>query len=741
MTTRLLPLPTLQDSQRRLVVLTLLLLVAIAWTSHVHVRAMEEKLFEECSLQAGSVLIRRVQKSAGTSLFAQVTVEVDDTARGIQNGERRACALANNTLLRLGWPMQTGVPASGETWLINAKVRPPHGFANPGSFDFEQWLFSESIAGGGYVTAAKRIAPVPASTAQRYRQQIRSGLLSPGYLHGPLLLALAIADTTNMDTASWAILRNTGTIHLLVVSGLHITVVALLASLPGLLIGRLLALHRSDWPSAWPAAITGVVGAAGYTAFTGMEVPAMRAVIMLAGVTTFLLLARRLGAWITYCLVFCLVVCVAPLSILAQGFWLSFGAVAVLMLAFGNRIRAAAQTSVVRITLETQFALGFVMVPWLALTVGQFAVAGVWVNLLVVPLVSGIAIPVLVIGCVLLPLFPVVSGWCFKLADLTMALVMAVLEEAGGHLPQLLPDHPWPLLLLALIAGCLFVLPLPIRVRALLLPVWALVFAAAWPRLPPGEFRLHVLDVGQGSAALVETRQQTWIFDSGPSFSSGFDTGEAVVAPAIASLPARIPKYLTISHSDLDHAGGMTSLLRRFPQLKTFGSAGTNARYDCHARRSFVEDGVRFTFLGSALTQAAIATNDRSCALLVDNSVHAVLLTGDSSIAVEMSILRQVTDAELRRIRVVLVPHHGSRTSSSLAWVRLLRPDFALISAGASNSFGHPHPTVVERYHTYGATVANSGRDGRLMWSTLEPGELARYRVTSWRYWADPPST
>jgi len=718
-----------------------LLLLAVAWTSLFHVRVLEEKLVEDCSLQAASVHVRNVQMAAGKSLFAQVTVEVDHASHRPQKGDPPTCTLADQTRLRLGWPVQSGVPASGESWLINAKVRPPHGFANPGSFDFEQWLFSERIAGGGYVTSAKRIAPVPASMQERYRQQIRAGLLSHDYAHGPLLLALAIADTTNMDTASWATLRNTGTIHLLVVSGLHITVVALLASLPGLLIGRLLALHRTDWPSAWPAAITGVLGAAGYTAFTGMEVPAMRAVIMLAGTTTFLLLARRLGAWIIFCLVFWLVVCVAPLSVLAQGFWLSFGAVAVLMLTYGNRIRAAAQTSVVRITLETQFVLGFVMVPWLALTVGQFAVAGLWVNLLVVPLVSGIAIPSLVIGCVLLGIFPVVSGWCFKLADLTMALVMVVLEKVGARPVQLLADHPWPLLLLALIAGCLFVLPLPIRVRALLLPVWALALTPAWPRLPTGEFRLHVLDVGQGSASLVETRQQTWIFDSGPAFSSGFDTGEAVVAPAIASLPARIPEYLTISHSDLDHAGGMTSLLRRFPQIKTFGSAGTNAKYDCHAPRSFNRDGVRFTFLGSALMQNSITTNDRSCALLVDNSAHAVLLTGDSSIAVEMSMLRQVTDAERRRIRVVLVPHHGSRSSSSLAWVRLLRPDFALISAGASNPFGHPHPTVVERYQAYGAKVANSGRDGRLMWSTLAPSELASYRVTNWHYWADPPST
>jgi competence protein ComEC len=733
--------PALQDSHWRLVGLTLLLLVAIAWTSHVHVRTQEEKLVEECALQARSVLIRKVQTAAGKSLFAQVTVELNDTSRLMQNGELRVCALADNTLLRLGWPIQSGVPTSGETWLISAKLRPPHGFANPGSFDFEQWLFSERVAGGGYITKAERIVPVPASIAERYRGQIRAGLMNPSYVHGPLLLALAIADTTNMDAASWAMLRNTGTIHVLVVSGLHITVVALLASLPGLLIGRLLTLHRSDWPAAWPAAITGVLGAAGYTAFTGMEVPALRAVIMLVGVTTFLLLARRLSAWTTFCLVFWFVVCVAPLSILAQGFWLSFGAVAVLLLAFAYRVRAAGQTSVVRITLETQIALGFVMVPWLALTVGQFALAGVWVNVLVVPLVSGIAIPVLVIGCALLPLLPVVSGWCFKLADLTMALVLAVLEPAGEQPPQLLADHPWPLLLLALLAGCLFVLPLPIRVRALLLPVWALVFTPAWPRLPPGEFRLHVLDVGQGSAALVETRQQTWIFDSGPAFSSGFDTGEAVVAPAVASLATRNPEYLTISHSDLDHAGGMTSLLRRYPRIKTFGSAGTNARYNCHARRNFVRDGVRFTFLGSAVMQNAILTNDRSCALLVDNSEHAILLTGDSSAAVEMSMLRQVTDAERGRMRVVLVPHHGSRSSSSLAWVRLLRPDFALISAGAFNPFGHPHPTVVERYQYYGAAVANSGRDGRLLWSTLQPGELARYRVTHRRYWADPPST
>ena len=612
----------------------MLILLAAGRTGHEHWRELERKV-GECSLQGAHVLVRKVHGRAEKSSYAQVTAEVLRGDPQVQSGERtvlrRTCGVQADTLLRLGWPNQPGMPVPGEIWQVDAKVRPPHGYANPGSFDFEQWLFSEGVAGGGYVTASRRVATVEASFAERYRQAIRDELLSASYLHGPLLLALAIADTTNMESVSWATLRNTGTIHLLVVSGLHIAVVALLASLPGFLIGRLLTLYRSDWPTAWPAAITGVLGAAGYTAFTGMEVPALRAVIMLLGVTTFLLLARRLGAWCIFWLVFCVVVFIAPLSILAQGFWLSFGAVAVLVLAFGSRVRAASQTSAIRMALATQYILGFAMVPWLALTVGQVAVSGLWLNVLVVPLVSGIAIPALVTGCALLPFVPIVSGWCFSLADLTTAVVMSVLENSGGEPPQLLADHPWPLLLLALLAGLLLVLPLPISTRALLLPVWALVFAPAWPRLPAGEFRLHVLDVGQGSAALVETRHQTWIFDSGPAFASGFDTGEAVVAPAIASLPTRTPQNLIISHSDLDHAGGMVSLLKRFPEMLTFGSAGTNASHDCHIRRSFTHDGVRFLFLGSSEIRNASAANDRSCALLVDNSEHAILLTGDSS--------------------------------------------------------------------------------------------------------------
>lgn len=718
--------------------------MAVGWTSHEHVRALARQV-GECSLRAELVLVRKVQAAVGKSPFAQVTAEVVGAAPDLrhENGKtpQPTCKVLQHTLLRVSWPIQNGVPLVGETWRVDVVVRPPHGFANPGSFDFEQWLFSEGIAGGGYVAAAKRITLAEPSLAERYRQSIRHELLDSGYVHGPLLLALAIADTTNMAPASWVTLRNTGTIHLLVVSGLHIAVVALLASLPGLLLGRLLTLYRPDWPAAWPAALSGVLGAAGYTLFTGMAVPALRAVIMLIGVTVFLLQARRLGAWYIFWVVFWAVVCLAPLSILAQGFWLSFGAVAILVLAFGFRVRAAGQTSAVWMMLETQCVLGFAMVPWLAWTVGQVAVHGLWLNVLVIPLVSGVAIPLLVTGCALLPLLPVVSGWCFSLADLTTAVVMAVLEHSGSPPPQLLADHAWPLVLLALVAGLLLLLPLPTAIRTLLLPVWALVLVPAWPRLPPGEFRLHVLDVGQGSAALVETRQQTWIFDSGPIFASGFDTGEAVVAPAVASLPPRTPQRLIITHADLDHAGGMASLLQRYPEISTFGSAGTHALHDCHRGRTFRHDGVRFTFLGGAAVRNAVASNDRSCALLVDNSKHAMLLTGDSSVAVEMNLLRQVPDTVRHRLRVLLVPHHGSRSSSSLAWVRLLQPDFALVSAGRYSPFGHPHPTVVDRYRMYGATVANSGRDGRLMWSTMAPGVLKRYRQTDRHYWASPPST
>ena len=150
----------------------------MTWTADVHRRAVADRLVEECSLQAGHVLIRNVQIAAGKSLFAQVTVEIDDATRRMQNGKRKICALPGHTLLRLGWPTQTGVPTPGETWLIDAKVRPPHGFANPGSFDFEQWLFSEGISGGGYVTTAERIATVPPSFTERFRQLIRAELRS-----------------------------------------------------------------------------------------------------------------------------------------------------------------------------------------------------------------------------------------------------------------------------------------------------------------------------------------------------------------------------------------------------------------------------------------------------------------------------------------------------------------------------------------------------------------------------------
>ena len=646
--------------------------------------------------------------------------------------------------LRLSWAVVHGVPLPGETWRVQAKTSSRWGHANPGGFDYALWLKSQGLHGSGYVRRADRLVAAPGSKLARLRQRVERHLLSAQTRHAGVLRALALGDGTQVPPSLWFELRSAGAVHLLVVSGLHLAVLATGAYGLGWLVATLVMLVRrrtfERWPRRWWGRAAGVAAASLYLVLTGASVPVLRAWLMLLTGCVLFFTSRRVSGWLVWTFAVGAVVVVDPLAVFAQGFWLSFGAVLLLIALFQHRRCAPRRLLWLRQGWRAQWGLWVGLSPLVAFWTGHAAISAPVANLVLVPLV-GIAVVWPLLTAVVLQLMTPFDGLARRLlqvADLGVTSVVDLLDVLN-RVPAWALAPPAPDVLALSVCGAgMLILPVPARVRLLGLVAWLLLWTPAWPRLPAGVFRISVLDVGQSSAALVETRSHTLVFDAGARFPSGFDLGQAVVLPAVASLPQRRVDTLVVSHADIDHAGGLSALAERFPDAVTYRDRAQTQVRNCHDGWRWQQDGVSFRFLSSPWARAATADNDRSCVLLVEANGRRALLTGDTSSRLEMLALRGEFASEFRGnaqekahgVDLLVAPHHGSNTSSSLAYVRKLRPRHVIASVARRNRYGHPHPAVVARYAMLGTNVVTTACAGAVIWRSDREQHLRTLRPT-----------
>lgn len=359
------------------------------------------------------------------------------------------------------------------------------------------------------------------------------------------------------------------------------------------------------------------------------------------------------------------------------------------------------------------------MSAWITFFIGSVSVTAPAVNLLVIPLVSAIVLPFLLTGCLILPWCERLAEALVRIADFTLDVTLRLLSAASEPAAIMTASAGWLLSLVAITAAFLWILPTPWRIRVLLTPLVLLPLVPPGPRLPVGEFTLDVLDVGQGSAAVIATRSAVTVMDTGPRFPSGFDTGAAVDLPALGNTTPRRVESIVISHADLDHSGGAAVLIDRASKTLVLQGESVLRGVSCHGFPPWSRDGVRFVPLPRADPTRAefgarIKSNDLSCGLLVDNGVSAVLLTGDSGSVAETVSLRGLDAEVLDRIDVMLGAPHGSISALSRAFVPRTRPRFALISAGRHNPYRHPHPEVVARWQQAGARVEVTAEQGAI---------------------------
>lgn len=651
--------------------------------------------------------------------------QVDDVVRfQLKNPQSRRADLP--ALIRVSW--YGGPPVrSGEQWRLAVKLKSPAGLVNPDAFDYEAWLLAQRIGATGTVLDGQLLA----ATAPSWRDALRQRLLSvdaQGRQGG--LAALVLGDDSGLSTADWQVLQDTGTVHLLVISGTHIGL------LSGLLYGLIAGLARwGVWPRVipWLPAACGLAfaGALAYGFVAGFEVPVRRACVMIGMVLLWRLRLRHLGVSWPVLLSLNLVLLVEPLVSLQPGFWLSFSAVGILLVIFSGRLGAWRW---LQSWTRAQWLIAVGLLPMLLALNLPISLSGPAANLLAVPWVSLVTLPLALLGTALL-IIPWMGEGLLWLAGGSMEGLFRFLTLVAGWAPAWTgPRVPLWAWCVGLLGGLLLLMPSGVPMR---LFGWPMLLLCVFPPLktvPQGRVEVLQLDVGQGLAILLRTREHSLLYDAGPRFGE-FDTGQRVVLPALRRAGIEQLDVMLLSHADADHAGGAQAIMESLPVQRVL--AGDVGRLPSALQAGSCRNGESWTWndvtFSTWIWEKAAEGNQGSCVLSVEASGERLLLTGDIDVDAEGALL---DDGFEVRADWLQSPHHGSRSSSSKRFLREVAPRGVLISRGRTNSFGHPHPLVMSRYRWMGIAAYDSAELGAVslqLGAYSEPRAEGRTR----RFWRE----
>lgn len=624
-------------------------------------------------------------------------------------------------------------PRVGERWRLRVRVKRPRSLSDPGGFDYAGWSLAHGIDATGYVYHghAVRLAPAGAGLGP-LRARIASGVhrALPGSPWAGLVAGLAVGARGGITQAQWQTLRTTGTSHLLAISGLHLGLVAALAFLlSGMIVRRIPALTRRV-PARLVAAGAGMLAALVYAALAGFSLPTERALIMLAAPLVALLWRRRLGAGAALGLAAVAVTLLTPLAVMSPSFWLSFGAVSVLMWGLvGYRGRG---------WLRPQWVVSLGLIPLLALFFGRIPLLGPLANVVAIPVVGWLAVPPALAGAVAELMHP---GWgapLFHASAFVLNHLWPVLQWLQARSFATVAVSPPAWALAAAVAGVVLLLaPRGLGVRAAGLGLMVPLFWPPVPGLAGGAYRVTVLDVGQGLAAVVRTAHHVLLVDTGPRWWGGNDAGRGIVIPYLRASGVRAPDEVVLSHADSDHSGGLASIEHRWPHLPVL-SGVRGAAHPCHRGEHWHWDGVAFRILGPD-RGAQGSRNDRSCVLKVSAGGGSTLFPGDIEKPGEQALLDD--GAGRLAAQVLVAPHHGSNTSSTPAFVRAVHPRYVVFATGYRNRYHFPRPGVEARYRALGSRLLDTAHAGAITFLVdARHGVrlVGRYRLDHRHPWTDP---
>lgn len=654
-------------------------------------------------------------------------------------------------------------------WQLRVRLKPPHGQANPGQFDRAAWLYREGLHATGYIMASKTNRRLDGARGAPLVLQLRAAALSrlalPEAAGAELLPGILLGVRSALTAAHWEVLRLTGTSHLLAISGLHVGLVAGFAWQLGQLVRRLVRLPVD----AALAPLLSCAAALGYALLAGLSVATVRAAAMLS-IALLLRLSRRQSTWVrALWLVLAGGVLAHPVAVLGSGFWLSYGAVAALLLclARSRRIAAAATVSAavtngansvaarlcaqawvrlrswsrilassVRELVRAQLLLTLALLLPMLLLFGQVAPYAPLTNLVAIPFFALLVMPVALSGAAIsLVLGPDYGAPLLELAAHALGAMLAALEALSE-----LPGAAWSPgartaagWLLASAGAVLVIVPRPLR------RVWSgLILLCVGLSLPPAgyapEARVLVLDVGQGTAVLLWRAGRAVLFDTGPGWPGG-DAVTTTIRPILRHLGIRALDAVVVSHADADHAGGLANLRKRFPAAQLWLPAELAGEHRgavaCRRGQLWTWQGLEFELLHPR-DEAGLDRNDRSCVVRVRSGSAVLWLPGDVEQTGEQLLAARTEPAG---DGLLIVPHHGSVTSSSKAMRELTQPRFAVITNGHLNRWGFPHPDVVAEWRASGSCVLTTAAHGAAEFA-LSPGDgavLKRLYAAHWR--------
>jgi competence protein ComEC len=667
----------------------------------------------------------------------------------------------------------------GERWRLKVRLQRPHGNANPHGFDYELWLLEQGIRATGYVRAEGRnerlsgFVPGVHNAVERARYAIRARIAAalPEARYAGVIAALAMGDQRSIAQQDWQMFNRTGIAHLVSISGLHITMIAGLAAWLSEWLWRK-SLFMPQWqlpllmPAARIAVLAGLLAAGAYVALAGFGVPAQRTLYMLTVVAAAVWLDRIAAVSHVLALAAAVVVILDPWSVMWPGFWLSFGAVAVILYAtIGrmNRVRAldtsarnafpvsgrinegrlARAGANLRMAAVTQMAVTVGLVPLTMLLFSQISVVSPIANAIAIPVISLLVTPLALLGCVLPALLaaPVLQGAHWLLASLFDLLQWLSAQPLAVWCA---PAPGWPVFALAL-AGTMWMLaPRGWPLRGLGLVCWLPLLAARPESPPPGVLRAIAFDVGQGMAILLETSNHRLLYDTGPAYTPETNGGNRVVLPYLRARGITALDGMIVTHSDSDHAGGALSILRdirtgwllsSLPAGHPIGEAARNHAH-CETGQHWEWDGVRFEMLHPARASHGVPTlkpNARGCTLRVSAKGGSILLPADIEAPQEAALVAAAR--EKLQADILLAPHHGSGTSSTPAFLAAVRPRHALFQVGYRNRYHHPRADVLERYRAADAAVWRTDTGGAVSIELGAGARLSAYREARPRYW------
>ncbi|MQQ99826.1 DNA internalization-related competence protein ComEC/Rec2 [Glaciimonas soli] len=692
----------------------------------------------------------------------------------------------------------------GARWKLTVRLKRPNGNANPAGFDYEIWLLEQNLRATGYVhvdlkkggrnqdanrESNRLISPFVFSlnhVIQRgrgwLRQRIESAL--PNYPYAGVLVALVIGDQRDIDQADRTIFARTGVSHIIAISGLHISLVA------GLFAALVSALWRRSFftqaelplllPTPKVTAVSGALMALIYVALAGFGIPAQRALVMLLMVTLALWVGRISSISHVLCAALGVVVLYDPWAVLSNGFWLSYGAVAMILYASVGRTRARvphevrhedkqnddidktgqssvlswlrrwlkARRSALRAAANTQYAVTIGLIPLTMLLFGQTSLFSPIANAVAIPLVGTIVTPAALLGAVLPAPF---SGWVLLFSHtLVVSLVMFLTWLSHFSFAVWTAPLPSPWIFgITLMATLWWLAPRGWPLRWLALFGWLPLILNDVSRPAEGEMWVTAFDIGQGMSLLIETKHHRLLYDAGPAYAPGSDAGSRVIVPYLKARGISHLNAVVISHSDSDHSGGALTILNTIKVDQVISSlpetndivlnAAEHRR--CQRDQSWQWDGIQFAMLSPPLEsyqQAKLKPNAFSCTLKISDGKFSILLPGDIEAAQEQQLLTHYqNDIDVLQSTVLLAPHHGSGTSSTADFLHAVDPRIALFQVGYRNRYHHPKASVWQRYMDMGITNLRSDESGAITLRMSAKGgvEFTEYRKEHARYW------